>query len=376
MPPSPVPAHPHFSVRLDEQPLLPKPNPSPLPTVHSRYLGGFLVLSASVLWVASAIVAQTIFGASQTQAPFVLTYAGQVARMLVLTPILWRHRWQAAVRELGPSVRAALVCASLSPLITWTTYTGLLSTSMGSASTLSSTSTMLAVVITALFLKASTTVRLPHVLAAFLTTCGVSLVVIKDSSAQQARSMRGDVFALLSAFFFALYCVVLPLYSRKSADSNCDVGSQRRQPMAFDADLFVGLSGLFMSIAGVPVFFLLSSAGLESYEWPSRYVMALILGNSFFCEVVPFLLWVRASRMTTGLVMSLASSLMVPMSIAWDSLINGKSFQMSYVVGAALVLFGFFILNNNTESPADVDVEVDKNKNENVSSDVESPVEF
>lgn len=372
MPSSPAPAHPHCSVPLDEQPLLPKPTAPPTPSVRSRYLGGFLVFSASVLWVASGIVAQFIFGASQMQAPFVLTYVGQVARLLVLTPILWRRRWRAAVREGGPSVRAALVCSSFSPLVTWTYYTSVLSTTVASASTLSSTSTMLAVVITALFLRASTTVKLPHVLAAFLTTCGVSLVVINDSSTQQTRSLRGDLFALLSAFFFALYCVVLPLYSRKAVVGRRGVGSQGRQAMAFDSDLFVGLSGLFMTIAGVPVFFLLSSAGLESYVRPSRYVMGLIVGNSFFCEVVPFLLWVRASRMTSGVVMSLASSLMVPMCIAWESLMNGKSFQMSYVVGAALVLIAFFILNSNAESPAAAAVEHDENETENVSGDVDA----
>jgi len=109
---------------------------------------------------------------------------------------------------------------------------------------------------------------------------GVALVSLSDSSSSpgptstaNAQSINlvailGDILALLSALFYALYMIFLKV--------------QIKEESRIDMQLFFGYVGLFNILLWWPVALLLHWLGVESLEFPStnETVMAILVNVS------------------------------------------------------------------------------------------------
>lgn len=110
---------------------------------------------------------------------------------------------------------------------------------------------------------------------------GVILVSLSDSSMKQAtglapdafgqqldssRAILGDILALVSALFYAMYVILLKV--RIKSESRIDM------------QLFFGFVGLFNILSCWPIGFVLHFTGVEVFEWPSsRNAVSVILIN-------------------------------------------------------------------------------------------------
>ncbi|KZT05904.1 uncharacterized protein LAESUDRAFT_813148, partial [Laetiporus sulphureus 93-53] len=149
----------------------------------------------------------------------------------------------------------------------------------------------------------------------------------------------GDVLALLSALFYALYVILLKV--RIKSESRIDM------------QLFFGFVGLFNILMCWPVGILLHFTGVERFELPytSRTVVALLvnMGITLSSDYI----YVLAMLKTTPLVVTIGLSLTMPLAVLGDFLL-GKPAKMQVIVGAAVVLISFVLVgwedsHNNEE---------------------------
>lgn len=111
---------------------------------------------------------------------------------------------------------------------------------------------------------------------------GVILVSLSDSEAKQtagllshpttqqalvdSRATLGDLLALVSALFYAMYVILLKV--RIKSESRIDM------------QLFFGFVGLFNILVCWPIGIILHLTGVEIFEWPSsRKIVSAILIN-------------------------------------------------------------------------------------------------
>lgn len=114
---------------------------------------------------------------------------------------------------------------------------------------------------------------------------GVVLVSLSDSSSPtptaDARSLNlvailGDILALFSAVFYAMYMIFLKV--------------QIKEESRVDMQLFFGYVGLFNILSCWPVALLLHWLGAESLEFPgTRRVVYAILANVSILIICPVL---------------------------------------------------------------------------------------
>ncbi|KAA8491859.1 Solute carrier family 35 member F5 [Porphyridium purpureum] len=344
---------------------------------RSHLLGVCMVLAVALIWVASSVVTQRIFGAQHYDKPLFLTYFSTSLFSVYLFGFALIPSWRTYARaraksnldfakssalpsdekaehldidqrrslgavpvdlssEEEPQIPFRLLvklAAGFVPL--WTVANllfniGLRSTSVASASIISTLSSLF----TLLLGSAVRTERFSIVkLAAIgLNSVGVAIVALQDYSRGSSSSWKGDVFCVLAALGYAVYVTYLKFFM----ESDDNVFSM---PMFFG---FVGLVSTFLDGILVVIAHL---TGVERFEWPNRSTLVMLLANGLVGSVLSDYLWARGALLTTPLIATLAVGMSIPLSLVSDVVLNGLHFNVWYTVGLAMVFAGFVAAN-------------------------------
>ncbi|KIJ45636.1 hypothetical protein M422DRAFT_67097 [Sphaerobolus stellatus SS14] len=354
-----------------------------------QYIAGLLLLSiVVVLWTLSNFVTQALF-INGYHKPFLVTYLNTSSFAFYLIPSAIRYYYKRRQDDKGngpnreqyaplPTSSALEIASSappgpvepssdytdLPPLTTtetaqlasifcffwfianWSLNAALDYTWVASATILSATSGFFTLGIGRFFKVESLT--LLKVIAVFTSFVGVLLVSLSDGSAipgdapldpsnPAPRPVFGDILAILSAVFYALYVILLKVR----------IGSESRINM----QLFFGFVGAFNIIALVPVGFLLHITGYEPFNLPStRNEWGAVVINMFITLSSDYI-YVLAMLKTTPLVVTVGLSLTIPLAILGDQFLNIPT-RGQAIFGAFLVLGSFVLVGWEDRDPA------------------------
>uniref|UniRef100_A0A182Y335 Solute carrier family 35 member F5 n=1 Tax=Anopheles stephensi TaxID=30069 RepID=A0A182Y335_ANOST len=159
-------------------------------------------------------------------------------------------------------------------------------------------------------------------------------VMVSLSEIDQPKMSRGIVLALLSAFFYASYLV---LVKRKS-----DTEEKISIP------LFFGFVGLWNLLLLWPLLFVLNFSQLEVFELPSRRQFIVLFVNGLVGTVLSEALWLWGCFLTSSLIGTVAISLQIPLAMLFDMVLHGKTYPLLFYLGSlpmflSLVLVAFLV---------------------------------
>ncbi|KAJ9142791.1 Vacuolar membrane protein [Pleurostoma richardsiae] len=217
-------------------------------------------------------------------------------------------------------------------------------TSVGSATILTSTSSVWTLIFASLMRVEGFTVRkLAGVLASLAGVVLISTVDLSGESDEHRGSFPhksrgqiavGDAMALFSAMVYGLYVTVM---KRR-------VGSEDR----VDMSLFFGLVGLFNVLLLWPGFFILHFTGIETFQMPpTGKIWAIIMINSV-ASFVSDVSWAYAMLLTTPLVVTVGLSLTIPLSLIGEMIQYAQYSTWVYWVGAGVVFLSFVFINHES----------------------------
>lgn len=208
-------------------------------------------------------------------------------------------------------------------------------TSVSSATILSSTSGLFTLLLSSLIYR-----KRPHVaelLSVLLSLAGVVLVSLddtradsgSDSAPKHQRTLPGDILALSSAFFYALYSLLLA-----------------RLPATVSPPVFLGHVGLLNTILFWPFFIPLTLSAFEPFPTHFRgSTIGQLFANALIGTATSDLLWVLAVLVTTPLIVTVGLSLTIPLAILGDFVIKGVQPSLWHLVGGGMVVAGFVGVN-------------------------------
>jgi len=228
-------------------------------------------------------------------------------------------------------------------------------TSVGSATILTSTSSVWTLVFCALFRVEPFTLRkLAGVMASMVGIVLISTVDLTGKSHDDqgtfpdkttAQIAIGDSMAFISAVVYGMYVTVM---KRR-------VGNEEK----VDMKLFFGMVGIFNLLFLWPIFFILHWTDIEPFEMPpSGRIWAIIIVNSL-SSFVGDMAWAFAMLLTTPLVVTAGMSLTIPLSLIGEMIQYGQYSSFVYWIGAVVVLVSFAFINHESreEGPGKVEAE-------------------
>ncbi|EJU03936.1 hypothetical protein DACRYDRAFT_77730 [Dacryopinax primogenitus] len=210
----------------------------------------------------------------------------------------------------------------------WSVNASLEYTSVASSTILASMSGFFTLVIGRMFgVELFTLAKLGAVIASF---SGILLVSLSDGTSDKpstsAYVVLGDMLALLSALFYALYVLFLKIRAQHESRLN--------------AQLFFGFVGLFNTFGLWPIAIVLHLTGIEPFALPTDGMAWGALGLNMFITLSSDYLYVLAMLKTTPLVVTIGLSLTIPLAVLGDMWM-GHWATLQTVFGAVLVLFAF-----------------------------------
>ncbi|CAG8575625.1 11125_t:CDS:2, partial [Paraglomus occultum] len=152
-----------------------------------------------------------------------------------------------------------------------------------------------------------------------------------EPAAPRSRIL-GDFLALIGAFFYGCYTVLLKLRIKDESRVNMP--------------LFFGFVGLFNTFILWPLFLLLDATGVEEFVLPSSTnFWIMIMVNALIGTFASDYFWLLSMLMTSPLVVTLGLSLTIPLAIFGDVFVKGIVMAGSYWLGALMVFIGFVGVN-------------------------------
>ncbi|KIY45495.1 hypothetical protein FISHEDRAFT_8792, partial [Fistulina hepatica ATCC 64428] len=335
-------------------------------------IGILLLLVVVFLWTLSNFITQGMFEGGYEK-PFLVTYLNTSAFSLYLMPLVVKRVVKNYRRHLSEQVpftkpdqitfthpEPHVVQNDLPPLTTqetaklaihfcflwfaanWSVNASLDYTSVASVTILSSMSGFFTLGIGRIFNVEVLTRR--KVLAVIVSFCGVCLVSYSDSSETQnvnhsellsrrntllVGPIFGDLLALFSAVFYALYVLLLKI--RIKSESRVDM------------QLFFGFVGLCNIIGLWPIAIILHYLGIETLELPGTRSDWIVLLVNMAITWASDYIYVLAMLKTTPMVVTVGLSLTIPVAVVGDFLL-AKPVSGRVIIGAALVLAAFCAL--------------------------------
>jgi len=206
-------------------------------------------------------------------------------------------------------------------------------TSVASNTIISSTGTLFTFLLSLLFLKDERDGLRVAMIKGFcvsLSFVGVTFVTSFDGSSKEGESQWGDMLALISAFFFGAYSVLLKM---KIPDEN-----------TVHLPMFFGFLGVVSTAICIPILVFLHVAGIETFELVPWGVVGYLTVNSLVGTVLSDLLWAQGVILTSPLVVNIGMSLTIPLAFLADKLnptTEDPPMSWEYLLGASLVLGAF-----------------------------------
>ena len=147
-----------------------------------------------------------------------------------------------------------------------------------------------------------------------------------------ANPLFGNFLALIGAFFYGCYTILLKLRIQDESRVNMP--------------LFFGFVGIFNIILLWPVFFVLHFIGLEQLQLPpNSTIWTMIVINALIGTFLSDYLWLLAVLMTSPLTVTLGLSLTIPLALIGDVFFKGLLMSNGYWLGAIMVVGGFICVN-------------------------------
>lgn len=231
-------------------------------------------------------------------------------------------------------------------------------TSVTSNTILSSASSLFTFLVSLAFLgEKFTWIKLLSVLLCMGGTIIVSLGDSKtETSATASNPTLGDILALVSSAFYAVYITLI----RKSLpDEDDNDAKQGKVSMA----QFLGFLGLFNILIFAPVAFILHFTNIEPFDTISWKQLGLIVGKGLLDNVLSDYLWAKAVLLTTTTVATAGLTIQVPLAAIVDTVIGNAPGFMDYI-GAAAVMVGFAGINIPSDTcsiPKEASLELEEN---------------
>ena len=343
-------------------------------------MGLVMILVVILSWVSSSFLLNQVFEENNYKKPFFITYLNVSSFVLYLVPIGLRKVMRSETtsdnedniavsfeedeeeqeeKDTVVDDRTSLLpCKSQSQLpltlketaklsgvfcVLWfvanfSTNASLSYTSVGSQTILSSTSSFFTLFIGAiLHVECVNSNKLLGLLISFI---GIICVTESDSIAPEVSFSKtevviGNSLALVGALVYGLYSTVLKRTIRDESRINIK--------------LFFGFVGLFTLVGLWPMLPLLHYTGIEPFELPeTRTVVYLLLANGIITFASDYC-WAKAILLTSPLTVTVGLSLTIPFAMAGDVLFKGKVITIWYIIGAALVLLSFGLINTQED---------------------------
>ncbi|KAI9595282.1 hypothetical protein BDF19DRAFT_441379 [Syncephalis fuscata] len=225
-------------------------------------------------------------------------------------------------------------------LANWTQNASLAYTSVASSTVIGSTSGLFTLLVGSM--AGVEQLSFARCIAATISLVGVALVTYapaQSSTPSDSPSLSshlwGDALALLGAFFYGCYTVLLK--------------RQMHNETRADTTLFFGFVGIFNMFGMWPILLLLHWLGLETFALPgSSTIWTILCINAFLGTFLSDYLWLLAVLLTSPLVATLGLALSIPIAFFGDIVFKGLIVNVSYWIGAGLVLCGFIGVNSAT----------------------------
>jgi len=239
-----------------------------------------------------------------------------------------KNQYQFTIKEI------LKISLCLCPIWFFANYTYNLSLSRTSVSTNTILSTLSGLF--SLFLSVAFKVdrfSIEKLLAALLTLSGIVMVSYSslDQSSNGTDSVLGDGLAVIGAFFYGLYGVLIKKL----------VISEEYLPMP----MLLGFLGLFNFLFLWPLFIIFNLVSFEVFQLPSWRVFLFLIFNGLFGSFLSDLLDSYSVVMTSPMINSIGLSLSIPLAMISDFVRSRKGFGPLYIVGSVLVVFGFILAN-------------------------------
>jgi len=211
-------------------------------------------------------------------------------------------------------------------LMNYLSYLSLISTSLGSSTTLSSTmSSVFCLILSWIFLRQ----RLLLInLLGITFMIGGTVLIIRWS--QRKNSWEGDLMALASAFVYACYSVLTKYLIGD--------GSNISMPLLFG---LIGIANL--ALLG-PLFLFFNYTGLESVDMPSFCQLGVLTGLGLGNVLADYFL-VTATVLTTPFIVSVGLSMSSPATVFIDVVFKHEDRLAMYYLGIVCIIFGFLLVN-------------------------------
>ncbi|KAF5762554.1 putative solute carrier family 35 member SLC35F1/F2/F6 [Helianthus annuus] len=230
-------------------------------------------------------------------------------------------------------------------------------TTVTSNTILSSSSSLFTFLVSLFFLgEKFTWIKLSSVLLCMGGTVIVSLGDSKAVTATAPNPALGDILALVSSAFYAIY---ITLIRKNIPDEDNDDEKTGKVSMA----QFLGFLGLFNLVIFSPIALILHLTNIESFHTITLKQLGLIVGKGLLDNVLSDYLWAKAVLLTTTTVATAGLTIQVPLAAMVDTVIGNAPGFMDYI-GAAAVMVGFAGINvpsNTCSTPKEASVELEEN---------------
>ncbi|KAK7292968.1 hypothetical protein RJT34_15827 [Clitoria ternatea] len=173
----------------------------------------------------------------------------------------------------------------------------------------------------------------------FLCMGGTIIVSLGDSQSGlrtiASNPFLGDIFALVSAGFYAVYVTLI----RKKLPDDDDGKSGEASTAQF-----LGFLGLFNVLIFLPVALILNFTKMEPFSTLTWEQLGLIIGKGLLDNVLSDYLWAKAVLLTSTTVATAGLTIQVPLAAIVDTLTGNAPRFMDYL-GAIAVMIGFTGIN-------------------------------
>jgi solute carrier family 35 protein F5 len=142
----------------------------------------------------------------------------------------------------------------------------------------------------------------------------------------------GNFLALMGAFFYGCYTVLLKLRIKNESRINMP--------------LFFGFVGILNVILLWPIFLVLHFIGLEQLQLPpNTTIWTMIAINALIGTFLSDYLWLLAVLLTSPLTVTLGLSLTIPIALIGDVFFKGLLMSKEYWLGVFMIVSGFLGVN-------------------------------
>ncbi|KAI3813741.1 hypothetical protein L1987_18473 [Smallanthus sonchifolius] len=230
-------------------------------------------------------------------------------------------------------------------------------TTVTSNTILSSSSSLFTFLVSLVFLgEKFTWIKLLSVLLCMGGTIIVSLGDSKTVTATASNPALGDILALISSAFYAIYITLI----RKNLPDE-DNGDEKTGKVSMAQ--FLGFLGLFNLLIFSPIALILHFTNIESFHTVTLKQLGLIVGKGLLDNVLSDYLWAKAVLLTTTTVATAGLTIQVPLAAIVDTVIGNAPGFMDYI-GAAAVMVGFAGINvpsDTCSTPKEATLELEEN---------------